>query len=52
MKFKAFYSETPDPVSVPENSYIIIEAADLMDCIAKSTDYNDKYFWEFEEDKE
>lgn len=52
MKFKAYYTVDPDPVDVPEDSFIIIEADNLIDCVAKSADYNDKYFWEFEEIKE
>lgn len=53
MKFKAYYTETPDPAEVPDNSYIIIEAANLFDCLDKCQDnYADLYFWEFEEVKE
>lgn len=52
MKFKAYFTDTPDPAQVPDDSYIIIEADSLIDCIAKSVDYADKYFWEFEEVKE
>ena len=49
MKYKAYYTDTPDPVSVPDDSYVIIEAQDIMDCVVKTMDYSDKYFWEFEE---
>lgn len=49
MKFRAYFSTTPNPTQVPDGSYIIIEADNLLDCIAKSADHGDKYFWEFEE---
>ena len=52
MKFRAYYTSTPDPTKVPDDSHIIIEAEDLMDCVARSAEYSDKYFWEFEEVKE
>lgn len=52
MEFKAYFTTTPNPTKVPDDSYIIIEADNLLDCIAKSADQRDKYFWEFEEVKE